>query len=353
MLRRREGAAAEDRQSATPKWGGQVSAGSSLLTYHTMSTHPALKPGNVAVITGAGAGGIGHAVASLVATRFGLHPVLLDINRDALDLAAKQLIAQGLAEDKFDTRVVDVANPEDVRDAADWVFERHGRVDFLHLNAGVGGKSKTYGEGMLDDWQRIMSVNLGGVTAGSAAFVERMVAQVRSLFRSRASVRPFAAVADYRDDRPQDSPALVVITGSKQGMTSPPGSGAAYNASKAAVKTFAESLAHDLLSTPVDVKLLIPGWVYTKLSTRGAPVDNAAKPAGAWSADQCAEELFSRIGGDEFYILCPDNETSSALDYARLAWSADDVLKKRPALSRWNPAYKDEYERFIEDKVGR
>ena len=153
----------------------------------------------------------------------------------------------------------------------------------------------------------------------------------------------------------QDSPALVIITGSKQGMTIPPGTGAAYNASKAAVKAFAEVLAHDLraAATKVDVKLLVPGWVYTKLSTGGSPPDDAAKPAGAWSAAQCAAELFSRLASAprEFYIVCPDNETSTELDYARIAWSAGDVLERRTALSRWDPAYKDEYERFIRERV--
>ncbi|GAA6048399.1 hypothetical protein JCM3770_003739 [Rhodotorula araucariae] len=292
-----------------------------------MAPHAALKPGNVAVITGAGAGGIGFAVAALVATRYDMFPVLLDISRPALDDAARQLVAQGVPDDKFETLVVDVADPQDLLDAADAIFAKHGRVDFLHLNAGVAGKSRTYGSGMLEDWDRIFKVNLGGVTAGSAAFVERMIAQ--------------------------DSPAAVIITGSKQGMTNPPGTGAAYNASKAAVKAFAEVLAHDLLPTQVTVKLLIPGWVYSKLSTGGAPVDNASKPAGAWTAAQCAEELFARLAGDEFYLLCPDNETSPELDLARLAWAADDVLKKRPALSRWHPAFKTEYDQFIEGKVGK
>ncbi|GAA5844453.1 hypothetical protein JCM9279_006311 [Rhodotorula babjevae] len=295
-----------------------------------MTAHPALQPGNVAVITGAGAGGIGFQVALHLA-RLDLHTVLLDNNQHALDLAAQQLVDEGISETRFTTRLVDVSDPQQLVDAADAVFSQHGRVDFLHLNAGVGGKSATYGKGMLEDWDRIFKVNLGGVTAGSAAFVERMVAQ--------------------------DSPALVVITGSKQGITMPPGTGGAYNASKAAVKAFAEVLAHDLraASTKVDVKLLVPGWVYTKLSTGGDArrVTADAKPAGAWSAAQCAVELFSRLASapDEFYIVCPDNETSTELDYARFAWSAGDVLERRTALSRWDPAYKDEYERFIKERV--
>ena len=145
----------------------------------SITTHPALKPGNVAVITGAGAGGIGFAVALHLARDLDLHTVLLDNNQHALDLAAQHLADEGVPEARFTTRRVDVSDPQQLLDAADAVFDQLGRVDFLHLNAGVGGKSRTYGEGMLEDWDRIFKVNLGGVTAGSAAFVERMVAQVR------------------------------------------------------------------------------------------------------------------------------------------------------------------------------
>lgn len=57
-------------------------------------------------------------------------------------------------------------------------------------------------------------------------------------------------------------PTSIVITGSKQGITNPPGS-AAYNASKAAVKTLAEHLSFDLKDTKTSVHLLVPGWTFT------------------------------------------------------------------------------------------
>lgn len=166
-----------------------------------MAPHAALQPGNVAVITGAGAGGIGLAVALHCLARLDLnHTVLLDNNQRALDLAADQLVAEGIPPTRFTTRLVDVSDPQQLADAADAVFAQHGRVDFLHLNAGVGGKSRTYGEGMLKDWDRIFKVNLGGVTAGSAAFVERMVAQVRPSRLALSS--PYcAAVRSTRRDR--------------------------------------------------------------------------------------------------------------------------------------------------------
>lgn len=54
----------------------------------------------------------------------------------------------------------------------------------------------------------------------------------------------------------------IVITGSKQGITNPPGN-PAYNASKAAVKTLAEHLSWDLKDSNTSVHLLVPGWTFT------------------------------------------------------------------------------------------
>lgn len=57
-------------------------------------------------------------------------------------------------------------------------------------------------------------------------------------------------------------PSAIVITGSKQGITNPPGN-PAYNASKAAVKSLAEQLSYDLKDTKTSVHLLVPGWTFT------------------------------------------------------------------------------------------
>jgi NAD(P)-dependent dehydrogenase (short-subunit alcohol dehydrogenase family) len=62
----------------------------------------------------------------------------------------------------------------------------------------------------------------------------------------------------------QSDPSAIVITGSKQGITNPPGN-SAYNASKSAVKTIAEHLSYDLKETNVSVHLLVPGWTFTSL----------------------------------------------------------------------------------------
>jgi NAD(P)-dependent dehydrogenase (short-subunit alcohol dehydrogenase family) len=85
-----------------------------------------------------------------------------------------------------------------------------------------------------------LRTNLNGVINGLNTFVP--------LFQARSS----------------SEPAAIVITGSKQGITNPPGN-VAYNASKAAVKALAEHLSFDLKDTGVGVHLLVPGWTFTGL----------------------------------------------------------------------------------------
>ena len=72
----------------------------------------------------------------------------------------------------------------------------------------------------------------------------------------------------------QSKQTAVVFTGSKQGITNPPGN-PAYNASKAAVKALAEQLCWELRGTKTSVHLLVPGWTYTGLvSSPSLPLPN-------------------------------------------------------------------------------
>jgi hypothetical protein len=57
--------------------------------------------------------------------------------------------------------------------------------------------------------------------------------------------------------------------------------------------------------------------------------------------------LLPAMARGEFYILCPDNETTAEMDRKRIRWSAEDVIENRPALSRWHPDYKEAFDRFM------
>jgi short-subunit dehydrogenase len=95
-------------------------------------------------------------------------------------------------------------------------------------------------------------------------------------------------------------------------------------------------LAHELRESkaPVDAALLVPGWVHTKLTSNGASATGGAKPDGAWTPEETVDYMLKRLDQGSFYIVCPDNETSEALDKARMSWSTGDLLEDRPARSR-------------------
>jgi len=269
--------------------------------------------GNVAVITGA-ARGIGRAAALRLAGR-GMRLVLADVLADELDGTAAAAKAAGAREAiAVPTDVGDKAAVEALADAA---FGRFGGVDMLMNNAAIGtggGTFENYG-----DWRKLFDVNFWGVVNGVQTFVPRMVEAGR--------------------------PGYVINTGSKQGITTPPGN-AAYNASKAAVKVVTEQLAYELRNrgSRLSAHLLIPGWTFTGLT---AADPKAEKPSGAWHADEVVDFMLSALEKGDFYILCPDNETPRSLDEKRMAWAMGDIIHDRPALSRWHPDFKDAFDRFV------
>jgi len=116
------------------------------------------------------------------------------------------------------------------------------------------------------------------------------------------------------------------------------------------VKVVTEALAHELRNTPasrVTAHLLIPGFVYTGFTkARGV----TEKPAGAWTPEQVIDFLLPALARGDFYVLCPDNETTRAMDEKRIRWAAEDIIENRPALSRWHPDYKDAFAKVMEQQ---
>lgn len=150
-----------------------------------------------------------------------------------------------------------------------------------------------------------------------------------------------------------DESRAIIITGSKQGITNPPGAkNPAYNASKSAVKSIAEQLNHDLLPNKnISTHLLIPGWTYTSMTGNSGVVSDGKKPKGAWLPEQVAGYMYDKMGNGEFYIICPDDDVSEPLDRARMAWAMGDVMERRPPLSRWNDMWKDVAAEWIEKEA--
>jgi NAD(P)-dependent dehydrogenase (short-subunit alcohol dehydrogenase family) len=282
-------------------------------------SHPALSPNNVAVVTG-GASGIGLAAAMRFA-HLGLRICIADLGADKLSQAAATLVEaapEGAAS--VMTSVTDVSSRDEVVQLEAAVRERFGGADVLMNNAGIQPGSTMFGPA--ENWQRILGVNLWGVINGAQVFAANMIARGR--------------------------PGLIINTGSKQGITTPPGD-PAYNVSKAGVKAFTEALQHELRNAAgsrLSAHLFIPGFVFTGLTSRG----RSEKPAGAWTPEQTVDFMIERASAGDFYILCPDNDVPRSLDEKRILWAAGDIVENRPALSRWHPDFAAAFAAFVEKK---
>jgi NAD(P)-dependent dehydrogenase (short-subunit alcohol dehydrogenase family) len=277
--------------------------------------HPVLVPGNVAVVTG-GAAGIGLAAAERFAS-LGMKVAIADLPGDRLAAASARLAAVAPRAGDVLAVATDVAREEEMEGFAAAVTAAFGGVDLVMNNAGIQPDTDVFGPA--GTWARLLEVNLWGVIHGTRAFVPAMLARGR--------------------------PGVVVNTGSKQGITTPPGN-PAYNVSKAGVKVYTEALAHQLRITPgaqVSAHLLIPGFVFTELTRDG----RSEKPAAAWTPEQTVDFMLERLEAGDFYILCPDNDVPRALDERRMLWAMGDIVENRPALSRWHPDHAAAFEAFV------
>jgi NAD(P)-dependent dehydrogenase (short-subunit alcohol dehydrogenase family) len=271
---------------------------------------------SVAVITGA-ASGIGRA-AALHCARSGMRIVLVDIGDEKL-VRTRDEIATLVGLNHVIAEHRDVADASAMHALAQRVENEWSAPTLLMNNAAAfvsGGQG-----GILDpieNWQRLFAVNVFGPINGIQAFLPGMLASGK---RGR-----------------------IVNTGSKQGLTNPPGN-PAYNATKAAVNAYTQNLARDLRDRPgceVSAHLLIPGWTTT---------GDAEHRPGAWLPDQVIAFMAEALDRGSFFILCPDGETTSETDRKRVLWNALDIMLDRPALSRWHPEYKDAFAAFMQQDL--
>ncbi len=272
----------------------------------------AIAAGKTALVTG-GAAGIGLAAAHRFAAK-GMNVVLADLREELFAEAEASLRAAGAGE--VLCRKLDVSDVAAIAALEVEITSRLGGVDVLMCNAGIQPGSDIFDRS--GTWDRILAVNLGGITRTCQTFVPGMMAR--------------------------GAPGLVINTGSKQGITTPPGD-PAYNVAKAGVKVFTEALQHELreAGSQVTAHLLVPGFVFTDLTRR----DRTEKPTGAWTPDQTADFMMESLGRGDFYIICPDNDVPRALDEKRMEWAMGDIIKNRPPLSRWHKDWGKAFEDFL------
>jgi NAD(P)-dependent dehydrogenase (short-subunit alcohol dehydrogenase family) len=299
-----------------------------------------MQHGYTAVVTGASSG-IGKSACMKFAS-CGMNVWMIDI--DATELA----FAQKETKEKFASyddqlilaEIVDVSDYNAVCNLAKQVFDATGKCHILMNNAGIG----LGGDSMTDIsiLEKVMKVNTYGPIHGCLAFVPLM--------------------------KESNEPGIIINTGSKQGITMPPGN-LCYNMSKAALKVYTEGLEHELMAArttsngKLRAVLLIPGWVNTSIALKSNRIKAAAKGevyddeqaffhegkphSDAWMPSQVIDYMQTEIDYGHFYIVCPDNDVDRLTDNLRMTWTMQDITQNRPPLSRWHPDYKDEFAEYI------
>ena len=211
--------------------------------------------------------------------------------------------------------VVDVSDAEEVQRLKDLTYEDFGEVALLMNNAGIGGGAGVLGD--LEKWRRVIDVNLWGVIHGVNIFAPAMIRQT--------------------------APSAIVNTGSKQGITCPPGD-AAYNVSKVGVKVVTEALAHELRNIegcPRQRASLDPGLhLHRAHGSRG----EAAGRLDGGAGDRLLHRL--HVGRRFLRPLPRQRSVTRAMDERRILWAAGDIVENRPPLSRWHPDYKNAFAEF-------
>ncbi|MGI9283889.1 MAG: SDR family NAD(P)-dependent oxidoreductase, partial [Pseudomonadales bacterium] len=255
-----------------------------------------LKEGNTAVITG-GASGLGLEAARRYA-KAGMHVVIADRNEDTLQSAVAELEALAKANDYIIGHRCDVTSLVEVEALRDIAVDNFDAVHCLMNNAGAGFRVGAPWEN-LDELRTTLSINLWGIIHGCHAFIPAMLAS--------------------------GARGVVINTGSKQGITRPPGN-YAYNLSKAGVLAYTESVAHaftEIADCKLSAHLFVPGFVYTPMISAHLP----EKPPFAWTAEQTVDHMLPCVERGDFYIICPDNEATRDIDEKRIQWNAEDLIK--------------------------
>jgi NAD(P)-dependent dehydrogenase (short-subunit alcohol dehydrogenase family) len=228
--------------------------------------------GKTVLVTG-GASGIGRALAEGFVQR-GARLIIADVNADALQSVADEIGAKAI--------VTDLAVPEASAALIDEVWSHTGAIDVLCSNAGVGRNKRLMNEKPDDDVNaRLFSVNLFAAVRLAQSYVRRVEAEGR---RGR-----------------------MMITASENSLSVPSavkGAGLGlYAATKHGVLIMAEWLRDELAAAPIDLHVLLPGAVYTGLTSKAIPDPAKAPPAlGLLMPERCAEIALDGMDKGLFYI---------------------------------------------------
>ena len=221
--------------------------------------------GRVALVTGAAAG-IGKAIAEGLAAA-GATVVLADVQRERVEAAAA---AVGHAGGSAEAVACDVADASQVETTINGIADRHGRLDILINNAGIPGPSRPAHETAVDDFDRVISVNLRGVFLCTKHALPHLIASGNG---------------------------AIVNIASTFGMVGAAGS-PAYAASKGAVIALTRQLAVDYGSLGVRVNAVSPGYVDNDMADRRSRMTPEAAAANLAAREAAAAlQPLGRQGG--------------------------------------------------------
>ena len=274
-------------------------------------TGSVVEAGRVAVVTGA-AMGIGLAAAKRFAAA-GMRVCMADIDLDELNLAMEQVTDLAPAgNDAVMGAEINVGRAQDLEALCGAVYETFGAAHLLMNNAATrvaGGTSRGAGGLAPDDGRQFLGRRLWG---------------------------PGLPVAHAG---PGDAEAAIVNTGSKQGITNPPGN-VIYNVTKSAVKTYTEQLQHQLRNTK--------GCQVSRPSSHSRLHDDRQARAQARRLAARAGDRAPHIltGAGRLLHSCARTTRSRPRWITSAScWSAGDITENRPPLSRWHPDYGDAFDK--------
>lgn len=258
--------------------------------------------GRVCVVTGA-ASGIGLAVGEALLDH-GAVVVLADFDVDRLAAVAERLSAHA---DRVHTAAVDVTDQQQVQQLVDETAVRHGSLDFLFNNAGVGG-TMPITHATLEHWRRIVDLNLWGVIYGVHAALPLMRKQGRGHIVNTASL---AGLVPF----PYQS---------------------LYCTTKYGVVGMSECLRYELAPDNIKVSVACPGNVVSRIfstSIMGETLDTKP-PEDAIPADEAARIILAGVADGEGIIAFPDRPRELWRMYAATPEKVEGYLQDLAAQRR-------------------